>query len=238
MSRKKPKLPKRQCTATAQTTGQRCRAPSVKERNVCRKHGGMAGAPKRNHNARKHGLYSNRIHDPEEKAVFDAQLIEPTTLEEELALLRAKMVRLERFERVASQLSDHPDTPVIEETRTTIDLEGQGSGRGGDEGAKLSDAERRTVRSMGLGAIHELRLKLAARINSIIETIEKIKTGALSPVSLQIGPPTVGGLSIDSDYDELAVAVKTEVREMLALLPAAKAATLLRELAKENRKTR
>lgn len=35
----------RQCTATAKSTGERCKAPAVEGRNVCRMHGGNAGRP-------------------------------------------------------------------------------------------------------------------------------------------------------------------------------------------------
>ena len=52
-------LASRRCGALTRAGGL-CRAPAVKDKLRCRKHGGGAsvGAPKRNRNARKHGLYA------------------------------------------------------------------------------------------------------------------------------------------------------------------------------------
>src|SRR5262245_50227925 len=52
-------LGSRRCGARTRT-GEPCRAPAVKDKLRCRKHGGAAGvgAPKGNDNARKHGLYA------------------------------------------------------------------------------------------------------------------------------------------------------------------------------------
>lgn len=52
-------LGSRRCGAVTRS-GDLCRAPAVKDKLRCRKHGGAAGsgAPKGNRNARKHGLYS------------------------------------------------------------------------------------------------------------------------------------------------------------------------------------
>jgi glucans biosynthesis protein len=52
-------LASRRCGALTRIGGL-CRAPAVKDRLRCRKHGGAAGAgaPKGNRNARKHGLYA------------------------------------------------------------------------------------------------------------------------------------------------------------------------------------
>jgi glucans biosynthesis protein len=52
-------LASRRCCALTRSGGL-CRAPSVKDKLRCRKHGGAAGsgAPKGNRNARKHGLYA------------------------------------------------------------------------------------------------------------------------------------------------------------------------------------
>jgi glucans biosynthesis protein len=52
-------LGSRRCGALTRS-GDRCRAPAVKDKLRCRKHGGgiCSGAPKGNRNARKHGLYS------------------------------------------------------------------------------------------------------------------------------------------------------------------------------------
>jgi len=52
-------LGSRRCGALTRS-GDLCRAPAVKDKLRCRKHGGAAGsgAPKGNRNARKHGLYS------------------------------------------------------------------------------------------------------------------------------------------------------------------------------------
>ncbi len=49
----------RRCGALTRAGGL-CRAPAVKDKLRCRKHGGAAGvgAPKGNRNARTHGLYS------------------------------------------------------------------------------------------------------------------------------------------------------------------------------------
>ena len=47
------------CTATSKGTRQRCKAPAVREWNVCRFHGARGGAPKGKANgAWKHGHYS------------------------------------------------------------------------------------------------------------------------------------------------------------------------------------
>jgi hypothetical protein len=45
------------CNAHARTTGRPCRNGSMAN-GRCRMHGGQAGAPKGNQNARKHGEYS------------------------------------------------------------------------------------------------------------------------------------------------------------------------------------
>jgi hypothetical protein len=52
-------LGSRRCGALTRSGGP-CRAPAVKDKLRCRKHGGAAGggAPKGNRNARKHGLYA------------------------------------------------------------------------------------------------------------------------------------------------------------------------------------
>lgn len=52
-------LGSRRCGAATRSGGL-CRAPAVKDKLRCRKHGGAAGsgAPKGNRNARKHGLYA------------------------------------------------------------------------------------------------------------------------------------------------------------------------------------
>jgi hypothetical protein len=52
-------LGSRRCGALTRS-GDLCRAPAVKDKLRCRKHGAAAGsgAPKGNRNARKHGLYS------------------------------------------------------------------------------------------------------------------------------------------------------------------------------------
>lgn len=52
-------LGSRRCGALTRSGGL-CRAPAVKDKLRCRKHGGAAGvgAPKGNRNARKHGLYA------------------------------------------------------------------------------------------------------------------------------------------------------------------------------------
>ena len=52
-------LASRRCGALTRA-GDPCRAPAVKDKLRCRKHGGAAsvGAPKANRNARKHGLYA------------------------------------------------------------------------------------------------------------------------------------------------------------------------------------
>ena len=49
----------RRCGALTRAGGL-CRAPAVKDKLRCRKHGGAAGigAPRGNRNARKHGLYA------------------------------------------------------------------------------------------------------------------------------------------------------------------------------------
>ena len=49
----------RQCTAMSKRTRKRCKAPASKGRNVCRFHGGRAGAPRGARNgAYRHGLYT------------------------------------------------------------------------------------------------------------------------------------------------------------------------------------
>ena len=52
-------LASRRCGALTRS-GSLCRAPAVKDKLRCRKHGGAAGvgAPKGNRNARKHGVYA------------------------------------------------------------------------------------------------------------------------------------------------------------------------------------
>jgi hypothetical protein len=52
-------LGSRRCGALTRAGGL-CRAPAVKDKLRCRKHGGAGGvgAPKGNRNARKHGLYA------------------------------------------------------------------------------------------------------------------------------------------------------------------------------------
>src|SRR5215813_4793632 len=52
-------LASRRCGALTRSGGL-CRAPAVKDKLRCRKHGGATGvgAPKSNRNARKHGLYA------------------------------------------------------------------------------------------------------------------------------------------------------------------------------------
>ncbi len=45
------------CRATSKRSGNRCQAPAVKGKAVCRMHGAGGGAPKGNSNALKHGLY-------------------------------------------------------------------------------------------------------------------------------------------------------------------------------------
>lgn len=76
------KFPGRQCTATSKRTGERCRGPAVRGRNVCRMHGGHAGRPL------KTGRYSKRLpHDLLElhqDALNDRRLLE---LRDEIALI-------------------------------------------------------------------------------------------------------------------------------------------------------
>ena len=49
----------RQCSASSKRTGCRCRAPALKGKNVCRFHGGKAGAPSGSSNGRyRHGGFT------------------------------------------------------------------------------------------------------------------------------------------------------------------------------------
>ena len=54
-----PMLASPRCGAKIRTGGW-CRAPAVRGKRRCRMHGGApeSGAPRRNHNARKHGLFA------------------------------------------------------------------------------------------------------------------------------------------------------------------------------------
>ena len=62
-----PWLPR--CQAKCKKTGNRCRQPAMKNKRVCRYHGGKSpGAPKGNQNSLKHGLYTA-------KAIEDRKLI-------------------------------------------------------------------------------------------------------------------------------------------------------------------
>ncbi len=48
--------------------GERCRAPAVTGRRLCRCHGGKAGAPMGNRNGLKHGLYTGKALERDRKA--------------------------------------------------------------------------------------------------------------------------------------------------------------------------
>ncbi|KPL68503.1 hypothetical protein SZ64_10550 [Erythrobacter sp. SG61-1L] len=48
--------------------GERCRAPAITGRGLCRSHGGKAGAPKGNRNALKHGLYTGAARERDRRA--------------------------------------------------------------------------------------------------------------------------------------------------------------------------
>ena len=48
----------RRCRARSKRSGKPCQAPAVKGWAVCRMHGAGGGAPKRNMNALRHGLYA------------------------------------------------------------------------------------------------------------------------------------------------------------------------------------
>ncbi|MDJ0613979.1 MAG: hypothetical protein QNJ29_09900 [Rhizobiaceae bacterium] len=65
------------CTATSKRTGQRCKAPAVKGKKVCRFHGAYAGAPR----GEKHGRYVHgmrTIEMKEERKELSALLSECT----------------------------------------------------------------------------------------------------------------------------------------------------------------
>ena len=50
------------CTATAKSTGARCKCPAVRGWTVCRLHGARGGAPRgKTHPNYKHGLRSNEM---------------------------------------------------------------------------------------------------------------------------------------------------------------------------------
>lgn len=46
------------CKARSKRSGERCRGPAVRGKQVCRMHGAGGGAPKGNRNALKHGFYT------------------------------------------------------------------------------------------------------------------------------------------------------------------------------------
>ena len=46
------------CRARSKRSGQRCRAPALRDKAVCRMHGAAGGAPRGNKNALKHGRYT------------------------------------------------------------------------------------------------------------------------------------------------------------------------------------
>lgn len=55
----RPMLTSRRCGAKTRTGGS-CRAPAVRSKRRCRMHGGAkrTGAPRKNQNARRHGLFT------------------------------------------------------------------------------------------------------------------------------------------------------------------------------------
>jgi len=54
---------KKRCTATSKSTGDRCKNWATPGFNVCRFHGSRGGAPKKNSNARTHGLFAKYLPD-------------------------------------------------------------------------------------------------------------------------------------------------------------------------------
>ncbi len=92
-----------QCTAKSKRTQQRCKRPAIKGRTKCYHHGGVvspdAGAPVRNVNAKKHGIYAKVIFphlSPEEREAY--QSIDPNAeLDEEIRLCRYKLTQLEKW---------------------------------------------------------------------------------------------------------------------------------------------
>ena len=93
----------RQCQAKAKSTGEQCKNPAMKGKDVCRLHGGKAGAPP------KHGRYAEGTRerlqekikqyrdDPEREAQWD-----------ELALLRAVL------QDYLEGLTGRPDREAVE----------------------------------------------------------------------------------------------------------------------------
>jgi hypothetical protein len=80
----------KQCTATAKSTGERCKNPAVTGWDVCRMHG--AGTPKEDATGGappKHGRYAAKRRESLQEKIEEYRGENPAELWEELALLRA-----------------------------------------------------------------------------------------------------------------------------------------------------
>lgn len=89
---------KNRCAAKSKTTGKRCKQPAVPGKKVCHYHGGAKGSGQgnktNNTNSVKHGFYSDVL-PAGEREIYQQEIdrAKPTTLEDEIALVRVKIRR-------------------------------------------------------------------------------------------------------------------------------------------------
>jgi hypothetical protein len=88
------------CKAKAKSTGERCKRSAVAGCTVCRVHGANkhnpGGAPAKNKNSVKHGVYEQVVIDcltPEEQELYK-RISAANDMTQELKILRFKMLRL------------------------------------------------------------------------------------------------------------------------------------------------
>ena len=110
----------KRCTATAKSTGQRCRQPAVQGYNVCRLHGaGNIHKGKRGGRPAKHGRYSVKhrqaVAEKYQRFLEDQR---PGDLFDELAILRALLADYLERSALLSQRE-------VEHTLTLIDAIGK-----------------------------------------------------------------------------------------------------------------
>lgn len=138
---------KNKCGATAKSTGNPCQLPagfgtSHVGEGRCKYHGGEAGAPEGNKNARKAGVYEDLVKDrlsEDEKEVYD-NVNADTSLREELKILRFKLLRLLdpiEIEKVVTTKESVEKVAIECDEITKIDAIG-----------KLADKIRKIVKQM------------------------------------------------------------------------------------------
>lgn len=114
-----PDTPDR-CTATARTTGERCKNAPIKGATVCRMHGGSAGQVQKKAQERLDEMADSVTADMQAKVEDFLDLYEDADTEEKLALMReARQLWTEILDRTGHgpketrELSSDDDSPLM-----------------------------------------------------------------------------------------------------------------------------